>query len=358
MKTGKKTSAEKLERIIRSQSGVLFLKGAPGTGKSAILKSIADKNGWNFIDIRLSQVDSSEVIGIPVKSEVRGVGCMAYLPPQWAVEANSTPTLVLFDELNRAQLDVRNASLQILLDRKVGQYALNENVYLASAGNLGEEDGTEVEELDSALNNRLVHVKHTLTFDEWVSEFAEAHVHPFIVSFLRENTGYFHRIADNDSPAYPTPRSWTFLSNFIGKDAEVEKIKEDVIDFGIYYVGGSATQAFLRYLEDVEKISVEDVLNDYPQKREVILSLDRSIISYLVGELVNCDIDKLSKGKVSNLISFLKDIDQDETMSFIVGLLDATSVEQIKNLSENKKKIFGEFKTIQDIILSGEGGIK
>jgi hypothetical protein len=34
------------------------------------------------------------------------------------------------------------------------------------SGNLGDEDGTDVEEFDSALNNRLIHINHTLDVQE------------------------------------------------------------------------------------------------------------------------------------------------------------------------------------------------
>jgi hypothetical protein len=41
-----------------------------------------------------------------------------------------------------------------------------------SSGNLGDEDGTDVEEFDSALNNRLIHINHTLDVQEWL-DYAE-----------------------------------------------------------------------------------------------------------------------------------------------------------------------------------------
>jgi hypothetical protein len=47
-------------------------------------------------------------------------------------------------------------------------FKFNDNVLMMSSGNLGDEDGTDVEEFDSALNNRLIHINHTLDVQEWL----------------------------------------------------------------------------------------------------------------------------------------------------------------------------------------------
>ena len=46
---------------------VPFVAGSPGIGKSAIAFEIAKENNLEVIDIRLSQLDPSELQGFPMK---------------------------------------------------------------------------------------------------------------------------------------------------------------------------------------------------------------------------------------------------------------------------------------------------
>jgi MoxR-like ATPase len=175
-------------RIMWGKSGVLYITAKPGVAKSAIARSIAQKMGFRYMDIRLSMVDETDVGLYPNVSDVDGVKCLDFVVPRWAIEANKQPTIIHFEELNRASQSVRNAALQILLERQIGvNFKFNETVLMMSSGNLGDEDGTDVEEFDSALNNRLIHVKHSLSFQEWVDGFAKENVQRMIVSYLQSH---------------------------------------------------------------------------------------------------------------------------------------------------------------------------
>jgi len=163
--------------IMWAKYGVLNITSKPGVAKSAIGRSIADKMNFRYIDIRLSMVDETDVGLYPTISEVESDGkmvkCLDFVVPRWAIEANKQPTIIHFEELNRASQQVRNAALQMLLEREIGMdFKFNDNVLMMSSGNLGDEDGTDVEEFDSALNNRLVHISHSLSVDEWLGDYA------------------------------------------------------------------------------------------------------------------------------------------------------------------------------------------
>jgi MoxR-like ATPase len=148
--------------IMWAKYGVLNITSKPGVAKSAIGRSIAEKMGFRYMDIRLSMVDETDVGLYPNVSDIDGIKCLDFVVPRWAIESNKQPTIIHFEELNRASQQVRNAALQILLERQIGtEFRFNDNVLMMSSGNLGDEDGTDVEEFDSALNNRLIHINHT-----------------------------------------------------------------------------------------------------------------------------------------------------------------------------------------------------
>jgi hypothetical protein len=264
--------------------------------------------------------------------------------------------------MNRANLAVRNAALQILLERTIGyNFKFNDNVLMCASGNLGEEDGTDVEEYDAALNNRLIHMKHDLTIENWKKGYANEFVHPTIVSFLTSHGEHYYKIKgdkENDvMAAYATPRSWTFLSDYIltnyppsydtdahgnilyvnDKDEIVEKtdknampkivyppIREwlsDIKLIGISYVGASAHR-FIRYCEESLRIGVDDVINRYPEIAEDLKKFNRDKNSEILNALKKYKIPDWDKKQCENVKNFLLTVSKDELSGYLIFVLD------------------------------------
>lgn len=312
--------------------GVLFITSKPGLAKSAIARSIATKLGMNYFDIRLSMVDETDVGLYPTVSEIEIGGksqkVLEYVVPEWAVRANEAPCIIHFEELNRARLEVRNAALQLLLERCIGtKFKFNDNVLMLSSGNLGEDDGTDVEEFDSALNNRLIHVKHDMIAHEWIESYAKDNVHPLIVNYLKNNPEEYYKRSKEDSKAYATPRSWTFLSEYLKTNlrdnvSNIEMVREKVQSIGSHYIGSSNVR-FLKYLEESIRLSIMDVLNNFEKVEGAIKKSNRDKKSELLNNLREMDLLKLKDNQVENLIKFLNIVDEDELVGYLTHLIDS-----------------------------------
>ena len=61
---------KKYFRMMYGKSGVLFLTAEPGVAKSAIMRRIAEKLGFQYFDIRLSMVDEIDVGLFPYRKEM------------------------------------------------------------------------------------------------------------------------------------------------------------------------------------------------------------------------------------------------------------------------------------------------
>jgi MoxR-like ATPase len=310
----------KLETLIKAQSGITYLMGEPGKGKTAILKSIAKKNGWNYFDLRISQMDEAEVAGYPYHEKIDGVELAKYAMPEWAIEANKVPTLVVFEELNRAPLRVRNAALQILNERQIREsFFFNENVYMAATGNTGE-DGCEVEEFDTALWNRIILFKYDLSIEEWENYYAKEHVKKEIVAFVKAFPEHFYKQPTEKERVFPSPRSWTFLSNMLiktcGKNANINEILPYVTELAHMYVGPSA-QRFIRYLKDTVSVTIDDIIERYDQLKEEVAKMSRDKISELLVNLKEKKILGLPKEQLKNVKDFLQVCDEDEVVGFL-----------------------------------------
>ena len=349
---------KKYFKMMNAKSGVLYITSAPGYAKSAIMRSIAAKMGFQYFDIRLSMVDETDVGLFPTIDEqmVNDIKqrMLCHVAPKWAYMANVKPTIIHFEELNRSTLAVRNAALQMLLEREIGAFfKFNDNVMMCSSGNLGEEDGTDVEEFDQALNNRLIHIEHTLPYPEWVEQYANDNVCPVIIQFLKTHTEHYYKKPDERNQrnkAYATPRSWTFLSDYIfqnfgeyvtrldnqGKVQVDPNTKEplmfkkfpnirvwinDIKEIGHGYVGASNAR-FIRYCEDTLKITLDDVLDSFDEKEEDIKNFNRDKKSELLTNMKERKISQLKAKQQENLIKFLCTISDDEIVGYLLHVLD------------------------------------
>jgi len=345
-------------KMMNAKSGVLYITSAPGYAKSAIMRNIAYKMGYQYFDIRLSMVDETDVGLFPTIDEEmienKKTRMLCHVAPKWAYMANTAPTILHFEELNRSTLAVRNAALQMLLEREIGAFfKFNDNVMMCSSGNLGEEDGTDVEEFDQALNNRLIHIEHTLPYPEWVEQYANDNVCPVIVQFLKTHTEHYYKKPDERNQrnkAYATPRSWTFLSDYIfrnfgemvtrldnqGKEMTDSKTGEvllfkkfpsirtwinDIKEIGHGYVGASNAR-FIRYCEDTLKITLDDVLSRFDEIEDDIKNFNRDKKSELLANMKERKISQLKVKEQENLARFLCTISDDEIVGYLLHVLD------------------------------------
>ena len=329
-------------RMMYPKSGVLFITAEPGVGKSAIMRSIAKKLDFLYIDIRLSQKDETDVGLYPYLKDFdlsdgsdenlkNIIKVLAFAVPEWAIRANSRPTIIHFEELNRAPIAVRNACLELMLERTIGSdFKFNENVYMVSSGNLGDSDGTDVEEFDRALNNRLIHVTHSLDLPEWIEGYASENIHPEIIKFLMNREEHFLHSSDqkrsNDSKAYATPRSWTFISDYIvqnyGMDSSIDEWSDDMRSLAASYVGEATGGAFIRFLDESLRFSIKDVINRYDEISDMLIDLSRDKKSELFSSLKNMDVNNFNDTQKENIKKFVLIVSKDEATSFMLKLLD------------------------------------
>ena len=228
---------ENIELIFKEPQVVTpFTHGWPGIGKSDILRQIAKKRGISFIDLRLSQLESADVRGIPTPD--LKTGSSRWLPPETIpfeafkdlpVPGDSEGRLfkqggiLALDEFNRARFDVLQAGFQLVLDRRVGLHKLLDNWFVAAAGNLGEEDKTEVTEIsDIALNNRFIHffVDDNGLFDCWMT-WAEAEgIHSDVIGFLKTKPSALYVRPKEDEVVFCTPRTWHKFSQILQQNPD------------------------------------------------------------------------------------------------------------------------------------------
>jgi hypothetical protein len=346
----------KLWNQIRTNSGVLMAYGIPGISKSATFRAIADKMGMNYIDIRTSTIDETQLGEYPTLTEYdqdgRILKVVGAAVPEWAIKANERPTLIHFEELNRCQQNIRNAALGILLERIIGtDFKFNNNVYMVASGNPETDYESDVETFGTALRNRLIPIEFTLKLEDWIKEFAEPHgINKFVTGFLNAKINFFgntpilvEKFLDEDDPSsqYPSPRSWTFLSDYVNAFPEAMQ-KDALTDVTTLksYVGETAATSFVNYVLDTFKISVKDVLSGKAQ----FDGITSDVTSRLVAEFMESyKYYKLNEKQRKNWQKFMEMLPDENLSAHITSLLNALNsgdkeqMKAYKSLLENFK---------------------
>ena len=166
----------------------VFLWGPPGVGKSDIISQITDDLNGYMIDLRLGQMDPTDIRGIPFFN--KEAGKMDWAPPIELPDAELAaeyPVIVLFlDEMNSATPAVQAAAYQLILNRRVGKYTLPENVVIVAAGNRDSDKGVTYR-MPTPLANRFVHLEVKADFQTWQTWALKHKVHQDVVGYVIVN---------------------------------------------------------------------------------------------------------------------------------------------------------------------------
>ena len=203
----------------------MFLWGPPGIGKSEVVAQITEELGGFMIDLRLGQMDPTDIRGIPFFN--KDLGRMDWAPPIDLPDgelASQYPIVVLFmDEMNSAAPAVQAAAYQLVLNRRIGKYRLPDNVVMVAAGNRESDKGVTYR-MPTPLANRFVHVEMRADFATWQDWAVVNGVHKDVVGYLSfAKQDLYDFDAKSSSRAFATPRSWCFVSELL-EDEDLDDV--------------------------------------------------------------------------------------------------------------------------------------
>lgn len=153
-----------IESDLKNGNLIPFLLGAPGIGKSSVVKTICEKNRWGFHELLCNQ--------IAMQTDLTGCRTLMYTDKNGEEQAkqiffphavvkeaiedateNPDKIVVLFlDDINRTAAAVTSALLMFITARKIGTEKLPENIKFIAAG----DDSGNVVSLDMASMSRFI----------------------------------------------------------------------------------------------------------------------------------------------------------------------------------------------------------
>jgi hypothetical protein len=305
-----------LETAIQAGMAVM-LYGTPGIGKSDMVRSVAEKLGYELVDIRVSQLDPVDIRGLPTvdRTDPKAPRTIWTLPSWWPRKGKKT--MLFFDELNSGAQAVQAACYQIFLDRALGEEKLPDDTVIVAAGN-NLTDGGVVNQMPTPLKNRILHIDVDVNDEEWCQWAIKSGIRTEVISLIRFKPtllNEFERLnrgaqsdADKevdkrkkrtasykDVKAFATPRTWAFCSKVMNANPSND------IAFGLYAgtVGEGAATELMAHMKLHGKLPDFNKIVKNPDTAPVPGADEPAVLYSLVTSLA-------SKANAENFTALLK----------------------------------------------------
>jgi hypothetical protein len=290
----------------------VFVWGHPGVGKSSLIRQIASDKSMEFIDLRLSLLDPTDLRGIPFFDASNKTAVWA--KPEFLPTTSSKAFGILFlDEINSAPPTIQAAAYQLILDRKIGEYTLPENYAIVAAGNYDSDRGVTYR-MPTPLANRFVHLDFDLDFQEWKSWAYETKIDNRIISFLSyKPQNLFTFDAKAKEKSFATPRSWSFVNDILNSNLQIELLK-DVISGAI---GKESADEFMNFCKVVDKLpNIQELIDG--QSKEV--PLNNSVLYALITGIVYSLKQNSCVKSVTNILNYSLELPNEFSVMLIRDL--------------------------------------
>jgi len=290
---------------------VPILRGPPGIGKSAAMRSVCEEFRLKLIDLRLAQLDPTDLNGFPAPDMKTGRATFL-VPEVFPVKGQALPKnkegkdfegwMLFFDEISNAPNSVQGAAFKLILDRMVGQHELHERVVMAAAGNR-ETDRAAAGKLNTAMQSRLVHIDIRSDQKLWCEWAIQQNFDTRIISFFNFKPDLTNNFQPNNADrTFACERTWEMVNKLIkGKNPQATKSSDISVSYAEDFVllsgviGKAAAMEFTLFCEifgnlpDIQNIIADPDYAPYPTELDVRWALTGAVAEAMTAN----NVDKL-----------------------------------------------------------------
>lgn len=280
----------------------VFVWGAPGIGKSALIEKFSNEVGLPCVSLLGSQLAPEDIIGIP---QIKG-DTSEFLPPKMI--ARTEPYVLFLDELNACSQEVQKAFYSLIHERRIGEYHLPEGSIVIGAGNRSQ-DSAIVKTMSSALINRMFHVQLTANPRDWIHWAQGNNIHPWVIDYIIQRPDHLFSEPPKTEEPFSTPRSWHMLSDALWEyHAEDGNLSSEILRMLCYACLTPAHAGmFLAFTKNINnRHMLDDIIAKEakwpanPKDRDILYFLAQSFRAKLLHEL-----PKTRQEISGNMLSFV-----------------------------------------------------
>ncbi|RMG33307.1 MAG: AAA family ATPase [Gammaproteobacteria bacterium] len=303
----------------------VMLWGPPGVGKSDMIRQTAERHGVPVIDIRLSQMEPSDLRGIPFRSGEH---------VEWATPAilpdatrHGERGLLFLDEITSAPPSVSAAAYQLILDRRLGEYQVPEGWAIFAAGNRQGDRGVTYT-MPAPLANRFSHFDVEAHLDDWVAWAYQNGIDERVIAFLRFRPELLFDFDPAHNPvAFPSPRSWEFAHRSLQKFGDQPELLQGTLQACVGPAAGIELTAFVNSLDKMPDLDDIVAGREVPVPEEI--DLQYAVAAALVGRAIRAADQPEGQTIIGHILDYAGKFPQREMGVMLVSDLHRAIGEQL-----------------------------
>jgi hypothetical protein len=293
----------------------VMLWGPPGVGKSQMVALVAQQHGMPVIDIRLSQMEPSDLRGIPFRVEDRVEWAVPSMLPD--AERHGSQGILFLDEITSVPPSVSAAAYQLILDRRLGAYTVPDGWAIFAAGNRQGDRGVTYT-MPAPLANRFSHFEVDINLDDWVAWAYANGMDERLIAFLRFRPELLFEFDPAHNPvAFPSPRSWEFAHRALQKFADVPDLLTGSLQACVGPAAGIELSAFVDNLDKLPDIDAIVRGEKVTVPRET--DLQYAVAAALVGRAIRARQENNAAEIYGNILEFAGSFPQREMGVMLVS---------------------------------------
>ena len=320
--------------------------GPPGVGKSQMVAQVAARHRVPVTDVRLSQMEPTDLRGIPFRVEDRVEWAVPSMLPD--AQRHGPEGILFLDEITSAPPTVSAAAYQLILDRRLGEYYVPNGWAIFAAGNRQGDRGVTYS-MPAPLANRFSHFEVETHLDDWVSWAYSNGIDDRVIAFLRFRPELLFDFDPAHNPvAFPSPRSWEFAHRALQKFFERDDLLLGTLQACVGPAAGIELKAFVDNLEHLPDIDAILRGDEVPVPGEI--DLQYAVASALVGRARRAKANGQANEVYGRILEYAKRFPQREMGVMLVADMHRAIGEELFRVPQ-----FSQWaQAVADVMLFGD----
>jgi len=255
--------------------------GAPGGGKTQVGKQAAKEIDHDVFFSHPAISDPTDYKGMPWIAN--GEATFVPFGDLKAMINAKKPTIVFIDDVGQAMGSVQAALMQLIEERRIDGNIISDKIRFVLASNR-ESDRAYVQKMITPLRNRIIGIEFDTDLDDWCEWALQNEIAIETVAFMRFRPGLLHDFQpDKNSGAFPSPRSWEYVSKLLATKMPVE-IEYEMVKGSI---GEGAAAEFLAFIKVYRSLPNIDGILLNPTTAQVPKATETSVLYAVTGALTH-----------------------------------------------------------------------
>ena len=349
--------------LVLSTNEVPLVVGESGIGKTALAKQLAKENNYSLVVIDGNLLKEGEIGGLPTVESYKAIDSNGIeIEKKTTIYAvhnklreidieieNGKEVLLFIDEINRCEHTVQQELMNLILNREINGYKLDDKVKILAAMNPSSKYGSDfdyqVVDMDAAQENRFVWLNMESDYNQWIKWAIGAGIEQKVIEFISTFPEYLNKVNDEDVRA--TPRSYERVSKTYKIYKEQGNIPRNIFLNVIKgNIGKVIAEEFVSFVEANHEplISYNDVFSGGALSLEVIEKINNENHTRLYLSAMNILRDLEIKIKD-------EDFDRNYHMNRFITFLKAYPIDLMVGIM---KDIKNSYNSVYEIAIENE----